>query len=325
MQARFARGPDVQVRRIACALVDRTPPTPPAAAPDVAASDVAAPDVAWVLALACPDASGIVHDVTGSLADLGGNIRDSQQFGDPGTGRFHMRVAVDVPAAVSRQEMDDAVVALAQRWDMTWTLDRADRPVRTLVMVSRAGHCLNDLLFRTRAGHLPVEVVAVVGNHTDLAPLAGFYGAPFHHLPVTKDTKADAEARLLEIVAEDEVELVVLARYMQILSPELCEALEGRAINIHHSFLPSFKGARPYAQAHERGVKIIGATAHYVTANLDEGPIIEQDVHRVTHAMTVEQLQAIGQDVEAQVLARAVRWHTEHRVLLDGHRTVVFA
>ncbi len=286
---------------------------------------VPVPDVAWVLALACPDAPGIVHAVTGMLADLGANISDSQQFGDPGTGRFHMRVAVDVPAVVGPDDVRAAVDAQAHRWGMTWTLDRTDRPVRTLVMVSRAGHCLNDLLFRTRAGQLPVEVVAVVGNHTDLAPLAGFYGAPFHHLPVTRDTKADAEARLMQVIEEGEVELVVLARYMQVLSPELCEALAGRAINIHHSFLPSFKGARPYAQAHERGVKIIGATAHYVTANLDEGPIIEQDVHRVTHAMTVDRMQAIGQDVEAQVLARAVRWHAEHRVLLDGHRTVVFA
>ena len=192
-------------------------------------------------------------------------------------------------------------------------------------MVSRAGHCLNDLLFRARAGQLPVEVAAVVGNHRDLEDLAGFYGAPFHHLPVTAATRDDAEAALLGLVEQLDVELVVLARYMQILSPDLCAALAGRAINIHHSFLPSFKGARPYAQAHERGVKIIGATAHYVTADLDEGPIIEQEVTRVTHAMTVAALQAAGQDVEAQVLARAVGWHAEHRVLLDGARTVVFA
>ncbi len=299
---------------LACALVSQPEPS----------LSPAEPHVAWVLALACPDASGIVHAVTGLLDDLGGNINDSQQFGDPGSGRFHMRVAVDVPASTGPAQVEAAVAAEAERWGMTWTLSRADRPVRTLIMVSRAGHCLNDLLFRTRAGQLPVEVVGVVSNHDTLAPLAGFYDAPFHHLPVTNDTKGEAEARLMEIVEEGEVELVVLARYMQVLSPEMCEALEGWAINIHHSFLPSFKGARPYAQAHERGVKIIGATAHYVTPDLDEGPIIEQDVHRVTHAMTVSRMQAIGQDVEAQVLARAVRLHAEHRVLLVGHRTVVF-
>ena len=279
----------------------------------------------WVLALACPDGPGIVHAVTGVLADLGGNVSESQQFGDPGTGRFHLRVVVALPAAVDRERLGAAVTALAERFSMTWTLDAAGRRVRALVMVSRAGHCLNDLLFRARAGQLPVEVVAVVGNHRDLEDLAGFYGAPFHHLPVTAATRGGAEAALLALVADLDVELVVLARYMQILSPDLCAALAGRAINIHHSFLPSFKGARPYAQAHQRGVKIIGATAHYVTADLDEGPIIEQEVTRVTHAMTVAALQAAGQDVEAQVLARAVRWHAEHRVLLDGARTVVFA
>ncbi len=283
----------------------------------------------YVVALSCPDGPGIVHAVTGVLAHLGGNITDSQQFGDPDTGRFHMRVQVS--ADLDEASLRGAFAPVAQRFGMEWTLDVLGRPLRTLVMVSRAGHCLNDLLFRTRAGQLPVDVVAVAGNHRDLEPLAGFYGVPFHHLPVERGAAAGgpgskdaAEAALLGLVDALDVELVVLARYMQVLSTDLCRALSGRAINIHHSFLPSFKGARPYQQAHQRGVKIIGATAHYVTADLDEGPIIEQDVHRVDHGMATAELQAIGQDVEAQVLARAVRWHAEHRVLLDGHRTVVF-
>jgi formyltetrahydrofolate deformylase len=276
----------------------------------------------WILVLSCPDRPGIVHAVTGVLARLGGNITESQQFGDPGSGLFHMRVQVDVP--VSGDELRDAFVGVAEQFSMRWRLDRLGRPVRTLVMVSRAGHCLNHLLFRQRSGLLPIDVPAIVGNHTDLAPLADFYGVPFHHVPVRADTKPDAEAKVLQLVEELGIELVVLARYMQVLSDDLCRRLEGRIINIHHSFLPSFKGARPYAQAHDRGVKLIGATAHYVTAALDEGPIIEQDVERVDHTMTVPQLVGIGQDVEAQVLARAVRWHAEHRVLLDGHRTVVF-
>jgi formyltetrahydrofolate deformylase len=299
------------------------PDEPPerAAPADDAAS---APASAFVLALACPDRPGIVHAVTGVLADLGGNISDSQQFGDPGTGRFHLRVQVQVAAGTTREVLAAAFAPVAERFAMTWTLDAAGRPLRTLVMVSRAGHCLNDLLFRQRAGLLPVEVPAIVGNHRDLEPLATFYGVPFHHVPVTAGTRDAAEAAVLDLVEELDVELVVLARYMQVLSPAMCARLEGRAINIHHSFLPSFRGARPYAQAHERGVKLIGATAHYVTAELDEGPIIEQGVERVTHAQDVGELQAIGAGVEAQVLARAVRWHAEHRVLLDGHRTVVF-
>jgi formyltetrahydrofolate deformylase len=284
-----------------------------------------APTGAYVLSLSCPDGPGIVHAVTGVLAELGGNISDSQQFGDPDTGRFHMRVQVHTQADLAT--LAEAFAPAAERFSMDWHLDLHGRPVRTLVMVSTAGHCLNDLLFRQRSGLLPVLVPAIVGNHPDLAPLAEFYGVPFHHLPVDRSvpgTREAAEARLLELVDELDIELVVLARYMQIISPELCEALAGRMINIHHSFLPSFKGARPYAQAYQRGVKIIGATAHYVTPVLDEGPIIEQDVQRVDHSMDVAALQAIGQDVEAQVLARAVRWHAEHRVLLDGHRTVVF-
>lgn len=276
----------------------------------------------WVLSLSCPDRPGIVAAVAGLLASHGGNITESQQFGDPLTGLFFMRVQVE--SAAPRAVLAAALDALATEFGMTWRLDEAGRPMRTVVMVSTAAHCLHDLLFRRQSEGLPVDIVAVVSNHTTLAGVAEFYGIPFHHVPVTRGTKAEAEARLLELVAELDVELVVLARYMQILSDDLCRALAGRVINIHHSFLPSFKGARPYAQAHDRGVKLIGATAHYVTGDLDEGPIIEQDVERVDHSKRVEDLVALGQDVERRALARAVRWHAEHRVLLDGHRTIVF-
>jgi len=280
------------------------------------------PGTPWVLTLSCPDRPGIVHAVAGLLAENGGNITESQQFGDPLTGLFFMRV--QVLSEATRAQLDEALTALAAQFSMRWTLDVAGRPMRTLVLGSTSAHCLNDLAFRQRSENLPIEIVAVVSNHTALADLAGFYGIGFHHVPVTRETKPAAEARLLDLVRELDVELVVLARYMQILSPELCTALSGRAINIHHSFLPSFKGARPYAQAHDRGVKLIGATAHYVTGDLDEGPIIEQDVERVDHTRTVEDLVRLGQDVERRALARAVRWHAEHRVLLDGHRTIVF-
>ena len=276
----------------------------------------------WVLSLSCPDRPGIVHAVAGLLATHGGNITESQQFGDPLTGLFFMRVQVE--SAASRDELADALTTLADEFSMTWQLDVAGRRMRTVVMVSTAAHCLHDLLFRQQSEGLPVEIVAVVSNHTDLAGVAKFYGIGFHHIPVTAATKAEAEARLLALVGELDAELVVLARYMQILSDDVCRALSGRVINIHHSFLPSFKGARPYAQAHDRGVKLIGATAHYVTGDLDEGPIIEQDVERVDHSKRVEDLVSLGQDVERRALARAVRWHAEHRVLLDGHRTIVF-
>ena len=276
----------------------------------------------WVLSLSCPDRPGIVHAVAGLLATHGGNITESQQFGDPLTGLFFMRVQVE--SAASRDELADALTTLADEFSMTWQLDVAGRRMRTVVMVSTAAHCLHDLLFRQQSEGLPVEIVAVVSNHTDLAGVAKFYGIGFHHIPVTAATKAEAEARLLALVGELDAELVVLARYMQILSDDLCRSLTGRVINIHHSFLPSFKGARPYAQAHDRGVKLIGATAHYVTGDLDEGPIIEQDVERVDHSKRVEDLVSLGQDVERRALARAVRWHAEHRVLLDGHRTIVF-
>ncbi|WP_420112498.1 formyltetrahydrofolate deformylase [Pseudactinotalea sp.] len=280
------------------------------------------PTTHWVLTLSCPDRPGIVHAVTGALAGLGGNITESQQFGDAGTGLFFMRVQAESTA--SREELERVLGEVAAAFTMTWRLDEVGRPMRTLVLASSTAHCLTDLLFRQRSGRLPIDVVGVVSNHTTLAPIAEFDGVPFHHVPVTRETKDDAENRLLALVDELDVELVVLARYMQILSDRVCTELAGRVINIHHSFLPSFKGARPYAQAHDRGVKLIGATAHYATASLDEGPIIEQDVERVSHADNVDELVAIGQDVERRVLARAVRWHAEHRVLLDGHRTVVF-
>ncbi|ROS76837.1 formyltetrahydrofolate deformylase [Cellulomonas sp. PhB143] len=276
----------------------------------------------WILTLSCPDRPGIVHAVTGTLASRGGNITESQQFGDPASGLFFMRV--EVASGATREELVADFAPVAERFAMTWELDVVGRRIRTLLMVSRAPHCLVDLLYRERHQAMPIDVVGVVGNHTDLAEIAEFYGKPFHHVPVTRDTKADAEARLREIVGELDVETVVLARYMQILSDQLCRDLDGRVINIHHSFLPSFKGARPYAQAHERGVKLIGATSHYVTGDLDEGPIIEQDVERVDHSRSVEDLVALGEDVERRTLARAVRWHAEHRVLLNGHRTIVF-
>ena len=276
-----------------------------------------------VLTLSCPDRPGIVHAVSGALARRGGNITESQQFGDPETGLFFMRVTV--LTRVPRSELEADLAELAGTYDMRWSLDAVDRPVRTLLMVSKEAHCLSDLLFRATSQGLPIDVVGVVGNHEVLRSVAEFYGVPFHHIPVAKDTKEAAEAELLGLVDSLGVELVVLARYMQILSPSLCERLHGGVINIHHSFLPSFKGAKPYHQAHDRGVKLIGATAHYVTADLDEGPIIEQDVTRASHADSVLALQRKGQDVERRVLAQAVKWHAEHRVLLNGRRTVVFA
>ncbi len=284
-------------------------------------STSAAP-TSWVLTLSCPDRPGIVHAVAGVLAEHGGNITESQQFGDPLSGLFFMRV--QVTSAASEAELAAALDDVAGRFSMTWSLDVAGRRLRTLILVSKAPHCLVDLLYRERSQGMPIDVVGVFGNHPDLADIAGFYGKPFHCVRVNGFTKAAAEARLRELMAELDVELVILARYMQILSDDFCRDFTGRVINIHHSFLPSFKGARPYAQAHDRGVKLIGATSHYVTADLDEGPIIEQEVERVDHSRTVEDLVALGEDVERRTLARAVRWHAEHRVLLDGRRTVVF-
>ena len=276
-----------------------------------------------VLTLSCPDRPGIVHAVSGFLAARECNILDSQQYGSPTTTTFFLRVHFDspIPEATLRSEY----AAVADEFHMTWGLhDVADR-LRVLVLVSKQGHCLNDLLYRWRSGLLPGDIVAVASNHNDLEELTRANGVPFHHLPVTPETKAAQERQILDLCTQYDVDLVVLARYMQVLSAEVCDALAGRIINIHHSFLPSFRGGRPYDQAYSHGVKLIGATAHYVTADLDEGPIIEQEVARVGHSDTPTALAAVGRDLECVALARAVRWHLEHRVLLDGQRTVVFA
>jgi formyltetrahydrofolate deformylase len=279
----------------------------------------------FVLTLSCPDKPGIVYAVSSFLVQHSGNILASQQYGEAPDGRFFMRVHFTVPPpGLPLADLERDFSWVAEAFHMSWQLHDQAARVRTLIMVSRLGHCLNDLLFRWRTGTLPVDVVGVASNHGDFAELAESYRIPFHHIPVTPQTKAAAEARLLEVIGEAGADLIVLARYMQILTGEVCKRVEGRMINIHHSFLPSFKGARPYHQAHERGVKLVGATAHYVTPDLDEGPIIEQDVIRVNHTMSPERLAEAGRDVEAQVLARAVTWHAEHRVLLNGDRTVVF-
>ena len=277
----------------------------------------------FVLTLACPDRLGLVHSVSGFLAQRGCNIEEAAQYNDKGTGLFFMRVqfaANDAPETALRDELAN----FATPFQMVWQLHRLGVPMKTVLMVSRDGHCLNDLLFRWKSGLLPLDIRAIISNHRDFYQLAASYNVPFHHIPVTATTKPQAEARAFEVMESECAELVVLARYMQILSDDLCRKLAGRAINIHHSFLPSFKGAKPYYQAHERGVKLIGATAHYVTADLDEGPIIEQDVARVEHGASVEDLTTQGRDTESQVLARAVKWHSEHRVLLNGHKTVIF-
>ncbi|WP_426006427.1 formyltetrahydrofolate deformylase [Paenarthrobacter sp. NyZ202] len=279
-------------------------------------------DSAFVVTLSCPDRPGIVHAVAGALLEAGCNIADSQQYGSPTTGNFFMRV--EATTSGPQQALEAALLPVAGSFGMTWQVNPVGRKVRTIIMCSKDAHCLNDLLFAQRAGTLPIEVPAIVSNHRDLEELARFYGIPFHHIPVTADTKPQAEEELLKLITEHDVELTVLARYMQVLSNDLCRELNGKAINIHHSFLPSFKGARPYHQAHARGVKLIGATAHYVTADLDEGPIIEQEVIRVDHARTAAQFVQMGRDVEGRTLAQAVQWHAEHRVLLDGTRTVVF-
>ena len=278
---------------------------------------------AYILTLSCPDRPGIVHAVSGFLLERGGNIEEAAQYNDHDTGLFFMRVQF-----ACRQLMQDdlqlQIKLFAEPLQMRWTLHATSEPMRTVILVSKEGHCLNDLLFRWKSGLLPLDIAAIISNHREFYQLAASYNVPFHHLPLTAATKAQVEARQLEIIDDERAELVVLARYMQILSDTMCRRLAGKAINIHHSFLPSFKGAKPYYQAHDRGVKLIGATAHYVTADLDEGPIIEQDVARADHSKTVEDLTAMGRDTESQVLARAVKWHSEHRVLLNGHKTVIF-
>jgi formyltetrahydrofolate deformylase len=283
----------------------------------------------YILTLSCLDQRGIVHRVSGFLADHGCNIVDSAQFGDAQSRLFFMRVHFTAEdARFDEAALRTAFELIAAALQMNWQLHDAAKKPRVMLMVSKIGHCLNDLLFRYKSGLLPVEIPAIVSNHTDFYQLAASYNIPFHHLPLaagaSEQAKLAQEARVMELVDSHDIDLVVLARYMQILSPAMCTALRGRAINIHHSFLPSFKGAKPYYQAHDRGVKLIGATAHFVTGDLDEGPIIEQDVARVDHAMEPDTLTAIGRDVECVVLARAVKWFLEHRILLNGSKTVVF-
>lgn len=278
----------------------------------------------YVLTLSCPDRIGIVHGVSGLLLQHQGNIIDAQQFGDEQSNQFFLRIHFTLASALNIEPLRNSFVNLSKAFDMTWKIYNLSVKSKILILVSKQGHCLNNLLFRVRNQQLHADIVGVVSNHPDFEGLVASYGIPFYYLPVSTDTKAKQEADILKLVEETKTDLVVLARYMQILSPTLCQALAGRAINIHHSFLPSFKGARPYYQAHARGVKIIGATAHYVTPDLDEGPIIEQDIERVDHTMSARDLTEVGSDVESRVLARAVGSHVEHRILLNGNKTVVF-
>ncbi len=277
----------------------------------------------WVLTLICEDAPGIVHAISGAVVNARGNITESSQFSSETSGRFFMRLQIE--ADISREEFEAELAPIIANYSMQWELDEVGRALKTLVLVSKSAHCLNDILFRQRSGQLPVEVPAVFGNHADLAPMAEFYSVPFEaHEIVDAATKAAFEHMLRDYIKSAGIELIVLARFMQILTPEFVAEFEGRIINIHHSFLPGFKGANPYGQAHARGVKLIGATAHFVTADLDEGPIIEQNVIRVTHSHSKENLVAMGQDVESKTLTQAIRWFAEHRVLLDLDRTVIF-
>ncbi len=278
----------------------------------------------WVLTLVCHDRPGIVHAISGAILAGGGNITESHQYSSNDTGRFFMRLQVE--AAVDRAKFEALIRPIADNLGAEWVLDTVGRPMKTLVLVSKAGHALGDLLYRQRSGQLPIEVPAVFGNHPDLGSLAQFYSVPFETHAINSDAEKRAfEQMLRTYIKATGIELIVLARFMQILSQEFCDEFAGRIINIHHSFLPGFKGANPYAQAHARGVKLIGATAHFVTSDLDEGPIIEQNVVRVEHDDSKAKLVSIGQDVESQTLTTAVRWFAEHRVLLDGDRTVIFS
>jgi len=277
----------------------------------------------WVLTFVCPDQKGIVHAISGAVVDAGGNITESQQFTSEDTGRFFMRLQIE--ASITKSDFEKQFEKIAEAFQLEYVLDFVDRPMRTVVLVTKADHCLNDLLYRQRAGQLPITVPKIFGNRDDLSELASFFQVDFESHPINSAAdKAAFEQRLREFIYEEQIELIVLARYMQILSQEFCEEFAGKIINIHHSFLPGFKGANPYAQAHARGVKLIGATAHFVTEDLDEGPIIEQNVTRVEHSASKQQLVQIGQDVESKTLTQAVRWFAEHRVLLDGQRTIIF-
>ncbi|MDI3196009.1 formyltetrahydrofolate deformylase [Pseudarthrobacter sp. AL07] len=277
-----------------------------------------------ILSFQCPDQIGIVHAVTGFLVAKGCNIINSQQFDDASQDRFFMRVQARFPEHESIDALRASFQPTADLYGMKWSMSQASARPKVLIMVSKFDHCLNDLLYRWRSGQLKIDIPLIVSNHGDLAEVAKSQGIPFRHIPVTNDTKAGAEEELLSLVAEHEIDLVVLARYMQVLSDGLCNIMEGRIINIHHSFLPSFRGGKPYHQAFDRGVKLVGATSHYVTADLDEGQIIEQEILRVEHSHTATDLTIAGRDAERVALARAVQWHAEHRILLNGNRTVVF-
>jgi formyltetrahydrofolate deformylase len=278
----------------------------------------------YVLTVSCTSTRGIVAAIANYLADQGCNITDSSQFDDLGTGQFFMRISFISEQGVSQEQLIDGFGPLASRLGLEFALHDADKRMKVLLMVSRFGHCLNDLLYRWKIGALPIDLVGVVSNHFDYQKVVVNHDIPFHHIKVTKENKQQAETQLLDLIEQSGTELVVLARYMQVLSDAMCKKMSGRIINIHHSFLPSFKGANPYKQAYERGVKLIGATAHYVTADLDEGPIIEQDVARITHAQSAEDYVSIGRDVESQVLARAIHAHIHHRAFINGNRTIVF-
>jgi formyltetrahydrofolate deformylase len=280
---------------------------------------------AWVLTITCPDTVGIVAAVSGFLSTHDCFITEAAQYGDPLSSRFFMRIVFGAGAMTPpRPELEKLFTAVAAQFQMIWKLHDGSRKARVVILVSKFGHCLNDLLHRYHTGSLPIDIPAVISNHQEMRSIVEWHGIPYHYLAVDKHDKTAQEDRVMEVIERADADLVVLARYMQILSTDMCTRLQGKAINIHHSFLPSFKGAKPYHQAHSRGVKIIGATAHYVTPDLDEGPIIEQGVERVDHTHTPDDLVAIGRDIENVVLARAVRWHTEHRVLLNGSKTVVF-
>ncbi|WP_112816000.1 formyltetrahydrofolate deformylase [Ensifer sp.] len=278
----------------------------------------------YVLTVTCKSTRGIVAAITGYLAEKGCYITDSSQFDDLQTGLFFMRLTFISQEGVKIEELREGFAPVIKRFDMTCEIRDSEERMKVVLMVSRFGHCLNDLLYRWKIGALPIDIVAVISNHFDYQKVVVNHDIPFHHIKVTKDNKPQAEARMLEIVEQTDADLVVLARYMQVLSDQLCKKMSGRIINIHHSFLPSFKGANPYKQAYERGVKLIGATAHYVTEDLDEGPIIEQDIARITHAQSAEDYVSIGRDVESQVLARAVHAHIHHRCFINGNRVVVF-
>ena len=278
----------------------------------------------FVLLIVCDDRKGIVAAVANSIASQDCNIVESSQYGDEATGRFFMRIAINCPAGSTKESFEAAFLPVATAFQLEWRIHDLRKKLRAMIMVSQGGHCLNDLLYRTATKRLPMEITSVVSNHQNWQRRAEHEGIPFHHLPVTPENKLEQEAKLLAMVEEQNVDLVILARYMQVLSDQLCRKLDGRVINIHHSFLPGFKGAKPYHRAYERGVKMVGATAHYVTPDLDEGPIIIQDVSIVDHADTVDDLIAQGQETESRVLSRAVKLHLEHRVMLNGNRTIVF-